>query len=256
MALDAVLADLAPLEPDVVVCLGDIAAAGPDPVGVIDRIADLGWVTVQGNTDAGMVDVPDWWRDPIAAGLPEAAVPGLEMSAWSADQLSDPHRRYLAELDLMERIDLGMAGALLAFHGSPRSFDDIIGPDTSAEDLNEMLAGADESVLAGGHTHVPLHRRYGEQTILNPGSVGMPFASYGFAGRVDVLPHAAYAVLTIRAGCINVDFRQVALDQAALRSMVNRSDMPHAEWWLDLWRPPPRSEPPHPGGALPVATTD
>jgi len=74
VALDAVIADMGSV--DMVVCLGDIAAGGPDPGGAVDRIADLAAVSVQGNTDAGLVDLPDWWRDPVSKGLPEDAVPG------------------------------------------------------------------------------------------------------------------------------------------------------------------------------------
>jgi predicted phosphodiesterase len=53
VALDAVLTDMNRYRTDVTVCLGDIAAGGPDPGGAVDRIAELGCVAVQGNTDAG-----------------------------------------------------------------------------------------------------------------------------------------------------------------------------------------------------------
>ena len=50
-ALDAVSADLARHDPDLVIHLGDLAVLGPRPAAVIDRIRELGWPGVLGNTD-------------------------------------------------------------------------------------------------------------------------------------------------------------------------------------------------------------
>lgn len=58
-----------------------------------------------------------------------------------------------------------------------------------------MLDGFAHPFLAGGHTHVPLVRRFHDQTIINPGSVGLPFTTYGSAGEVPVMNHAAYAIV-------------------------------------------------------------
>jgi hypothetical protein len=76
-------------------------------------------------------------------------------------------------------------------------------------------------------------RRHGVQTVVNPGSVGRPFAEYGYAGGVAVLAHAAYAVVTATLGEVSIELRQVAVDQAALEASVAKSGMPRAEWWLD-----------------------
>jgi predicted phosphodiesterase len=235
VALDAVLADMT--QPDLIVCLGDIAAGGPDPGGAVDRVAGLDCVSVRGNTDAGMVDMPAWWRDPSSIGLPEPARPGLEVSVWSAGRLTPEQRRYLADLPATATADLGEAGALLAFHGSPRSADDLVTATTPDDELDAMFAGATSSILAGGHTHVPLVRRYRAQTIVNPGSVGLPFAEYGYAGGVAVLSHAAYAMISTDRAEVNVELRQVPVDAAALEATVVASGMPHAGWWLGLRRP-------------------
>ena len=42
-ALDAVSADLAQHDPNLVIHLGDLAVLGPRPAAVIDRIQELGW---------------------------------------------------------------------------------------------------------------------------------------------------------------------------------------------------------------------
>src|SRR4051812_31254175 len=50
-ALDAVSADLARHAPDLVIHLGDLAVLGPRPAAVVDRIRELGWPGMLGNTD-------------------------------------------------------------------------------------------------------------------------------------------------------------------------------------------------------------
>ncbi len=50
-ALEAVIADLKEVSPDLVVQAGDLVASGFRPAEVVDRIRQLGWPGIQGNTD-------------------------------------------------------------------------------------------------------------------------------------------------------------------------------------------------------------
>src|ERR1700737_21742 len=56
VALEAVIADLDAHAPDLIVQGGDLAVIGPRPSEVIDRIRDLGWPGVLGNTDEILFD--------------------------------------------------------------------------------------------------------------------------------------------------------------------------------------------------------
>ncbi|NIW96181.1 MAG: hypothetical protein GWN20_25895, partial [Phycisphaerae bacterium] len=57
IALEAVLAVLAQEEIDQMVCLGDVAATGPQPHETIARLRELNCPVVMGNTD-------DWLLNP------------------------------------------------------------------------------------------------------------------------------------------------------------------------------------------------
>lgn len=240
-ALRSVLEDIATLDVDSVVCLGDLAANGPEPGSVIDIIRELECPVVVGNTDEAMLDVPEWWRDPAPVGAPETAQRIVAVSAWCADQLDSGHLEFLFGLPSTLEIDLGDAGRVLCFHGSPRSSTDVITDETPLDEVTEAMHGSSHRLLAGGHTHVPLVRPVGDQTMINPGSVGMPFASYGFAGEVPVMNHAAYAVVAATAADVSVEFREVPIDVDSLALSVRSSSMPHREWWLGLRsaEPPP-----------------
>lgn len=238
VALDAVVAELPTV--DRILCLGDVAANGPDPSGVVARLGELGAITVMGNTDAGLVEMPPWWFDPSSVGVPADAHPGIEIGVWCASEISPAEKGFLSALPLTVELDLGDAGRLLGFHGSPRSFDEIIKGSTPEDQLDQIFAGHDQEVLAGGHTHVPLLRRLRGQTMVNPGSVGLPFSGYGYAGGVVVLAHASYGIIETREGAISIEIRQTPIDLVRLEELVRTSDMPHAAWWLDRWRYPGR----------------
>lgn len=234
VALDAVLVDVAQENVDLAVCLGDLAANGPDPTGAIDRIAELSCPVAVGNTDIDLIEMPDWWHDPAAVGAPESARHVAEISRWCAEQLDDHHKEFLAGLPLTIETSLGDAGSLLGFHGSPKSATDIITSTTAADELDAMFSGFDQAILAGGHTHVAMIRRHRGQTIVNPGSVGLPFAGYGFVGEVAVLNHAAYALVTVIGQEIDIELRQIPVDPSRLTTQVAASGMPHSQWWLSL----------------------
>src|SRR6266566_4141880 len=50
-AFEAVLADLRQTSPDLILHGGDLADGGASPAEIVDRIRDLGWQGVAGNTD-------------------------------------------------------------------------------------------------------------------------------------------------------------------------------------------------------------
>ena len=83
-ALEATLADVASVEPDLVVVGGDVAL-GPMPRETLERLSDLGRETrfVRGNSDR------------------EAAEgSGDHGGRWVAERLGAEHRRFLARLPL------------------------------------------------------------------------------------------------------------------------------------------------------------
>lgn len=234
VALDAVLTDIERRAVDLVVCVGDIAANGPDPGGALDRVRERADVTVMGNVDAGTVEPPEWWRDPSLREIPDVHHPGILIGVWAAEVVDDDQRAWLAALPLTASVDLDGA-QLVAYHGSPRSFDDYLTAWTSEEEVAEMVGDVEGDVLVGGHTHVPMLRRWGGRTLVNTGSVGLPFARYGAAGAVDLTDRAAYAIVERDDDGLHVEHREVPIDADAVRALVRGSDMPFADWWLAQW---------------------
>src|SRR5437667_12802035 len=81
-AFEAVLADLRQTSPDSILHGGDLADGGASPAEIVDRIRDLGWPGVLGNTD-DMLARPESLREfatqspklqPLFAVIEEMAV--------------------------------------------------------------------------------------------------------------------------------------------------------------------------------------
>src|SRR5215216_2301905 len=86
-ALEAVLDALRAEPADQIVCLGDVAATGPQPCGVLRRLRELGCPMVMGNADAELLDV-----SPPAPETDEDARRIADISRWCAAQLDDADR--------------------------------------------------------------------------------------------------------------------------------------------------------------------
>ncbi len=99
----------------------------------------------------------------------------------------------------------------LAFHGSPKSYDDWIFSTTPDEELRPLLIDTEATVLLGGHTHLQMMRRYEDSLIVNPGSVGLPFREW-WPRPVLISPWAEYGVVGGDNGQLSIDLRRTPFD--------------------------------------------
>ena len=229
VALETVLQELAQEGIDQILCLGDVGSLGPQPHEVIGRLRQLGCRGVLGNTDA--------W---LLAGVPavENNPPVAALNAWCADQLTPDDRAYLQALPLSLELPLDAKRTVRGYHGSPRSFDDVIAAVTPTAALTEMLGGQVARVMAGGHTHTQMIRRHADAQLVNAGSVGLPGVS---PGGPDLPPHqnvhwAEYGVLAVENGRVSIELRRTPLDMPAVLEAGRRAGMPHYDWWRQKWQ--------------------
>ena len=221
LALDAVLDELRREDLDEVLCLGDVAV-GPQPVETHERVRELRCPVILGNWDAYFVSGFPRTDSDMSAKL-------VEMGEWWASKLSDEHREFIGTFQpSIER------PGLLAFHGSPRSYEDFIYSTTPDEEVEKMLDGARAPLLAGGHTHFGMVRRHEDALLVNPGSVGLPFAD--LAPVMQISPWAEYAILDLGNGRMSVELRRTSFDVEAFLTLIRTSGMPHADWWASLWQ--------------------
>src|SRR5450432_3457512 len=102
-AFEAVLADLRQTSPDLILHGGDLADGGANPTEIVDRIRELGWPGVIGNTDE-MFSRPESLEEFASQS---SAPPSLwaavrEMAAWTREALGEERIAWLRGLARMQ----------------------------------------------------------------------------------------------------------------------------------------------------------
>lgn len=226
VALAAALADLDRAAPDRVVCLGDAIQGGPQPGEVVRALRERGWPVVMGNADAWLLTGVETADEGAA---PERKVKMDAVRAWSLAHLAPDERDYIASFTPTVPLPLADGRNLLAFHGSPDSFDDILLPETPEEEFQRRCGPYADHILCGGHTHLQQVRRLGDTFFFNPGSVGLAYNRAQPETGFHADPWAEYALLTVADGAIGLEFRRVPFDAAELRRVYAASGRPYAE---------------------------
>jgi len=167
-ALTAVLSMIDAIQPDNILCLGDIVGYGANPAECVDLIRARGIPAVCGNHDLGAAGVLEEEQ------FSEAARRGLE---WSRKYLSSEQLEYLRSLPLT--IDHPDFKAVHSSPDVPMEFRYLFQPLDAAESFDHFS----QYLCFVGHTHRPVifshagveHKIMKDrQYIVNVGSVGQP----------------------------------------------------------------------------------
>jgi len=163
-ALEAVIADLGALQPDFVVHGGDLALNGPRPAECIDRIRELGWPGVVGNTDQALWSLPH--------DLPQNTIRTFEVLVAATRQTIGMEReRWLRRLPEEWRDDDRVA----LVHAVPGDTWKGVPPDATDEELRRTYGPLSAAIAVYCHIHRPYVRTLGDLTVANCGSVGLPY---------------------------------------------------------------------------------
>lgn len=225
LALEAALTDLKTQAVDQIACLGDAIQGGPQPAQVVARLRDLACPVVMGNADAWLLTGQETGHEQISA---ERRLKMDAVREWSLSQLSADDQAFIAGFQPTLTLQSDSGDRLLCFHGSPASFDDVILPTTPEEDFQRLLGAHAAAYLTGGHTHLQQVRRLGDRFFFNPGSVGLAYNHQQPDEVFQADPWAEYAVLTLAAPGVSLEFRRVRFDPAQLRRVYEDSGRPYA----------------------------
>jgi diadenosine tetraphosphatase ApaH/serine/threonine PP2A family protein phosphatase len=213
------------------VCLGDALQGGSQPAAVVRLLREHAWPIVLGNAD-------DFVRD-ANAGEEVPTERQLYVRAWTREQLGDDGLAFIETFEPTIRLELGEGRTLLAFHGSPASYDDVILPTAAEDEFTRLLGPPVADVLTGGHIHRQWLRRYGDSVFVNPGSVGLAYDHVQLEHAVEDLrtdPFAEYARIDIDRNRFEIAFRRVPFDRDAVLEAIDASGMPHADAARKQWR--------------------
>lgn len=222
-ALESVLDAVTKESPDRLLCLGDVAATGPNPHEVVERLRGLGATCIMGNTDESLLTTDEYAGDDPSMKVISAA------DAWCSAKLTSSDREFMRTFAHTARLQLGGADALLAFHGSPRSSSEWIPATATEAQLEDVFSGFSATILLGGHSHRQLYRRWLASSLVNPGSVGLAFQRVSVGGAVSLPDWAEFAVVTASTGGLEVSLRRVLFDSQGYRKSLASSGIPGGE---------------------------
>lgn len=224
VAFRAAVQDVERLGVEEIVCLGDVVQGGSEPAQTLERLAALDCKTVLGNADAALLEVPTDSPEPVTERF-------LEVREWTLTQLDASHLEQIRSFAPVVRHELGDV-SLLLFHGSPKSYDDVLLPELGGEALEPFL-GTGAGLLAGGHTHLQWTRGIGDALYVNPGSVGISYDRH--ADPVDLRALAEWALVTVAHGAVAVEFRQAPYAVEDVQAAAKQSGRPYADEWAAQW---------------------
>ena len=218
-ALEAVVADLQQQRPDLVVQGGDLIAGGSRPAEVIDRVRELNWPGVHGNTDE-MV----WAPDQLEAALQAPSLARMreilltEIIPATREAIGDARLAWLKALPLEFRaIDLSVV------HASPGDVWRSPAANAPDDELEQAYRPLGCGRVVFGHIHQSFVRRLAGLTVINAGSVSLSY---------DGDPRAAYAIVDDGS----VEIRRVEYDvEEEIARLVAARD-PYADYTAKVLR--------------------
>src|SRR5713101_2471747 len=212
-AFEAVLADLRQTSPDLILHGGDLADGGASPMEIVDRIRDLGWQGVVGNTDE-MLFKPESLTEfakqspklqPLFAAIEEMAVATRET-------LGEERLAWLRSLPCIQ-----IQGPMALVHASPDSLWRAPLPEASDAELESVYGPLGQPIAIYGHVHRSYVRTVSKMIVANTGSVSLSY---------DGDRRAAYLLLDESKPAI----RRVEYDVDKELRALSGCGLPHADW--------------------------
>lgn len=203
-ALVTVLDHLEGWQPDQVIVLGDIINRGPRSRACLELIQEKAarpdWHLLKGNHEGYVLNFEDhsFSREGHDFEL-------RKVIHWTYQSLSRQQIEDIIQLPKELELNLPEVGPVIATHASTAGDRIGIYPNTPAADLPGLIP-VDARLFLVGHTHQPLVRTYRGTTIVNAGSVGLPF---------DGDTRAGYAQLTYQQGTWQGKITRVEYDLRA-----------------------------------------
>jgi putative phosphoesterase len=214
VALAAVLAELDREQPDLLVFGGDLTwGAEPEATYELAAAHAERAVFVRGNADRALVE-----------GSAEN-----DRGRWMHASHSPEARAFVEQFEEQAVVEVEGLGAVRFCHGSPRSDEECVTPETPADRVREFMAGVDERTLVTAHVHLQFDREVAGIRSVNPGSVGLPYGA---------VPGAYWGLLGP-----GVELRHTEYDVARAVDAYRESGFPEPEQLVELLeRPPSRAE--------------
>ena len=158
VALAAVLAEVGQVEPDLIVFGGDFTW-GPLPEETFELVDGLNARFVRGNADRAVLENQS----------------ATDKEQWMQAHHTPEMRELLAGFEEHVVVEVEGLGPVRICHGSPRTDEECVTPETPEARVREFSEGVDERVIVTAHVHIQFDREVAGIRSVNAGSVGLPY---------------------------------------------------------------------------------
>ena len=212
-AFEAVLKDLEVSSPDLILHGGDLAYGGANPAEVLDRIRELGWSGVLGNTDEMLFDPAPLREFASQSTAMKPLLPLIEeMAGATSEALGEERLQWFRCLPA-----IWSDGPLALVHASPASLWRSPYPEASDAELGSVYSPLGKPLAVYAHVHRSFIRNLHGLTVANTGSVSLSH---------DGDPRASY--LLVQDGIPAI--RRVEYDVEREIKALSQSGFPHWQW--------------------------
>ena len=231
VALEAILDDIeAQGGVDAYWGLGDLVALGPDPIGVLERLAGLPKAHfTRGNTEVyvctGQRPPPTLEEAAQNSALLPTLVEVAGTFAWTQGMVTQAGWfDWVADLPLEQSIGLPDGTKVLGVHASPgQESGSGIHAELSQADLQFLVGDCEADLIFVGHTHRALDITLDGKRIVNLGSVSNP-------PPTDL--RASYVLLEASESGHQINFRRVDYDRQLVIDALERLNHPGRDYLI------------------------
>lgn len=214
-AFNAVISSIEKEDIDEIIFLGDLVIKGPEPKDCFQFLKQLKpFIWLKGNTD-------EWFEKMKNCKINNDHDKELyEYYKYANDRLSNNNKRFLSRLPENDSFEIHDK-TILCVHGSPISNTDILDSSKTDEEIKDMIKNVEEDIILAGHSHQNFLKYIDNKTIINVGSVGLPF---------DGIPKASFVVLDIKNNKdVGIEFKRIDYDIELNLSVAEEQNFPHYE---------------------------
>lgn len=197
---------------DEIILLGDYISDCPYPDRVMDFVHQLTSSyrchCIKGNREQYQLD----YRHSEIKFFDKTSSTGSLF--YTYNNLKDEDLCFFESLSKNKIIDCPGFGNIEICHGSPDSLFELLYPNQDNTDC--VLQKLDSKILICAHSHVQfIYRKY-DKTLINPGSIGIPFQSNGFP---------QYCILNISKDSFDVEMKKLEYDKTLIIEDIKDSGL-------------------------------
>jgi predicted phosphodiesterase len=212
------------INPQQIICTGDLIAYCAEPVEVIDLIRDWGIHVLMGNCEESL----GFEQLDCGCGFEQTSACSALSIAWyryASQRVTSEHRIWMKALPRLIEFQF-QSSRFSVVHGSVASINQFVFPSTAAEMKLVQIHQAGADVVIGGHSGIPFGQPFGDDASkrkvwLNSGVIGMP-ANDGSADGWYMLIEAGN--LSVNSG-YRVSWHRLSYDAKASQASTQKAGM-------------------------------